>query len=186
MKTHTLFETAWGVFGFVSQEETLLATYLPRSPVQLMRLIHGDEGDLPEDPEALPDLRRKIQAYYEGVPVDLTDVRVDDGDVTPFQRAVIRACRAIPYGSTASYGELAAQAGNPRAARAAGAVMASNRRPLVVPCHRVLRAGGGLGGFSSSRGLEEKRDMLALERQGLLIAPPPKTPKRKSSKATIL
>jgi len=119
-------------------------------------------------------LIRRLRAYASGTPDDFRDVRVDPGAVTPFQRRVIACCRRIPLGSTASYGELAAKAGSPGAARAVGQCMAANRIPLVIPCHRVVASDGGLCGYSAAGGLAMKRRLLELEaamvRQG---RPPP-------------
>jgi methylated-DNA-[protein]-cysteine S-methyltransferase len=75
---------------------------------------------------------------------------------------VLRATARIPYGATASYAEVAAGAGSPRAFRAAGSALGRNPLPIVVPCHRVLHAGGGLGGYTG--GLERKRALLSIER----------------------
>jgi methylated-DNA-[protein]-cysteine S-methyltransferase len=80
---------------------------------------------------------------------------------TPFQRALVEALRAVPRGEVVSYRELAALAGRPRAARAAGALCAANRFAFVVPCHRVVSA-HGIGGYGSA-GVEVKRRLLALE-----------------------
>jgi methylated-DNA-[protein]-cysteine S-methyltransferase len=79
---------------------------------------------------------------------------------------VLEACRGIPYGRTTTYAELAAKAGNPRAARAAGSAMSHNPIPIIIPCHRVLHTGGGLGGFSAPGGLSLKERLLAMERGG--------------------
>ena len=76
---------------------------------------------------------------------------------------VIAACRRIPWGETRSYGDLATECGSPGAARAVGSVMAKNRYPLIVPCHRVLAAGGDIGGYSAADGLVMKRRLLAAE-----------------------
>jgi methylated-DNA-[protein]-cysteine S-methyltransferase len=82
-------------------------------------------------------------------------------DATPFARAVWQATAAIPYGETRTYGELARAAGSPGAARAVGGAMAKNPLPLVIPCHRVVGAGGRIGGFSP--GVSLKRCLLAHE-----------------------
>jgi O-6-methylguanine DNA methyltransferase len=103
--------------------------------------------------------------YFDARPVAFDDVTLALDHLSPFQQRVIAACRAIGYGATRSYGEVAALAGSPGAARAVGQVMAGNRMPLVVPCHRVLAAGGKLGGFSAPQGLNLKRHLLALESQ---------------------
>jgi methylated-DNA-[protein]-cysteine S-methyltransferase len=111
---------------------------------------------------ALETLDRLVR-YSDGEPVSFDDLPVALDHLSPFQRRVAAACRAIPRGRTRTYGELAAKAGAPGAARAVGQVMAGNRTPLVVPCHRVVAAGGGLGGFSAPQGLALKRQLLAME-----------------------
>lgn len=108
-------------------------------------------------------LVRRLQAYAAGTPEDFGDVRVDPGPLTEFRRRVVRHCRKIPYGGTLSYGQLAAKAGSPGAARAVGNCMAANRIPLIIPCHRVLRSDGALGGFSGPGGTRTKQRLLALE-----------------------
>jgi methylated-DNA-[protein]-cysteine S-methyltransferase len=110
-----------------------------------------------------PPLRKKIEAYSKGKVIDFSDVDIDIAVTTEFQLKVILATRQIPYGETVSYGELATQVGHPRAARAVGTVMACNRFPLIIPCHRVLAAGGKLGGYSSPSGTNLKLKLLELE-----------------------
>ncbi len=105
----------------------------------------------------------RLQAYAAGAEDSFLDIEVDLGDATAFQRRVIDACRRIPWGSTLSYGQLAAKAGAPGAARAVGRCMAANRIPLIIPCHRVLGADGGLHGYSGPGGLATKRRLLELE-----------------------
>jgi O-6-methylguanine DNA methyltransferase len=107
------------------------------------------------------DLVRRFRAFLAGEEVELGDVRIDLDWATPFQRAVATALRAVPRGEVVSYGELAALAGYPGAARAAGTFCARNRFLLVVPCHRVVGAHGP-GGYGSA-GVETKRRLLALE-----------------------
>jgi methylated-DNA-[protein]-cysteine S-methyltransferase len=109
------------------------------------------------------DLVVRLQAFAEGQGDDFLDARLDESRLTPFQRRVVHYCRRIPAGKVATYGQLAQQAGSPGAARAVGQVMASNRWPLIVPCHRVIGAGGGLGGYSAPDGLAVKRKLLARE-----------------------
>ena len=108
-------------------------------------------------------LVRRLQAYASGKRVDFRDVRIDPGGLTGFRHRVIAQCRKIPYGKTLSYGQLAAKAGSPHAARAVGSCMAANRVPLIVPCHRVLRADGRPGAFSAPGGTRTKLRLLALE-----------------------
>ncbi len=106
-------------------------------------------------------LVERIRAYFAGERADFGDVELDLDWCTPFQRAVAAALRSVPYGETVTYGELAALAGHPGAQRAAGTFCAQNRFPLVLPCHRVVAA-GGLGSYGSL-GLEYKRRLLELE-----------------------
>jgi methylated-DNA-[protein]-cysteine S-methyltransferase len=105
----------------------------------------------------------RLLAFAQGEPVDFENVEVEHSGLTEFQRRVRAQCRQIPYGETRTYGQLAAAAGRPGAARAVGTVMSQNRVPLVVPCHRVVASGGGLGGFSAPQGINMKRRLLAME-----------------------
>jgi len=118
------------------------------------------------------ELIARLQKFAEGTcPDDFLDIPLALDEMTPFRRAVTEHCRQIPLGATRSYGELAAQAGKPHAARAVGRVMAANPFPLIVPCHRVVAAGGRLGGFSAPHGLSMKRRLLQLEQQTLQVLP---------------
>ncbi len=107
------------------------------------------------------EIVRLVQAYFAGKPVSLADVPVDLEYETPFLERCARALREIPRGEVVTYGELAALAGAPGAARAAGSFCARNRLGLFVPCHRVVAA-GGLGSYGSF-GLAYKRRLLELE-----------------------
>jgi methylated-DNA-[protein]-cysteine S-methyltransferase len=109
-------------------------------------------------------LTAKLKLYAAGEQVDFADTQLSLDHLTTFGASVIAACRRIPWGKTSSYGELAAECGSPGAARAVGSVMAKNRYPLIVPCHRVLAAGGEIGGYSAPDGLTMKRRLLAVER----------------------
>jgi methylated-DNA-[protein]-cysteine S-methyltransferase len=106
-------------------------------------------------------LIRSVHAFLEGVDVSFEDVAIDLEWATPLQRALANTLRAIPRGEIVSYGELAALAGRPRAARAAGAFCAANRFAFIVPCHRVVSA-TGIGGYGDA-GVDVKRRLLALE-----------------------
>lgn len=108
-------------------------------------------------------LAERLQAYAAGAEDDFRDVPVAALWSTPFQNDVVTALRTVPYGERTTYGDLAAKAGRPGAARAVGHVMATNPVPLVVPCHRVLASGGRIGGFSAPTGLALKQQLLDLE-----------------------
>ena len=118
----------------------------------------------PTDSQA--DLLRRLSDYADGTVDDFRDVKIRLEGMTPFQRKVISCCRKIAWGKTAAYGDLARQAGRSGAARAVGSVMAQNRFPLVVPCHRVVGSQGNLGGFSAPDGTAMKRRLL--EREGAI------------------
>ena len=102
-----------------------------------------------------------MAAYFAGDVGAIDSLTVDPACGTPFQREVWRQLRAIPVGSTISYGELARRVGRPNAQRAVGMANASNPVALIVPCHRVIRTGGALGGYAF--GLDYKRWLLAHE-----------------------
>ena len=112
------------------------------------------------------DLCRRFAAHLAGTPVVYDDVPVDEGCLTQFQCELLRAARSVAWGELITYGGLAALAGRPRAARAAGSFCAQSRISLVVPCHRIVAAGKdepfGIGGYGPS-GLRLKRRLLALE-----------------------
>lgn len=111
-------------------------------------------------PERTDDVRRQLDDYFEGRARDF-HVPIDWRLVRGFAGEVLRATARIPFGAVSSYREIAAEAGSPRAYRAAGNALGSNPIPIVVPCHRVLHAGGGLGGYTG--GLDRKRFLLQLE-----------------------
>jgi methylated-DNA-[protein]-cysteine S-methyltransferase len=114
-----------------------------------------------EAPARLDAVRRELDEYFAGGRRDF-DLPLDWALVsTPFRRGVLRATAEIPFGATSTYRAVAAAAGSPSAFRAAGNALGSNPIPIVVPCHRVLASGGGLGGYTG--GLERKRLLLAIE-----------------------
>ena len=106
-------------------------------------------------------LAERIRGYFGGARESFLDVELELEWCTEFQRAALEAIRGIPYGETATYGEVAALAGHPNAQRAVGSFCAANRFPLIVPCHRVVAA-GGLGSYGSL-GVGYKRRLLELE-----------------------
>ena len=104
--------------------------------------------------------RRELEQYFAGRRRTF-EAPLDWKEITGFRRRVLRATAAVGYGDSASYKTIASAAGSPRGARAAGNALGSNPLPIVIPCHRVLHAGGGLGGYTG--GLERKQMLLALE-----------------------
>ncbi|MDX6223762.1 MAG: methylated-DNA-[protein]-cysteine S-methyltransferase [Frankiales bacterium] len=110
--------------------------------------------------DRLDQVRRALDGYLSGRRREIA-LPVDLRLATPFGRRVLEATAGIEYGTTASYGAIAAEIGSPRASRAVGAALGANPVCIVVPCHRVLRTGGALGGYAG--GLDAKRYLLALE-----------------------
>lgn len=150
------------------------------SPVGLLQLVFDASGlcalrfladhpgmredeSLPSDdmPLFVEETVERLCRYLAGQRVSFADVPVSFSSGSAFERSVWAELRKIPYGQTITYGELAARVGKPQGARAVGRALAANPVPIVVPCHRVVRKDGQLGGFSA--GLEKKRALLALE-----------------------
>jgi len=127
---------------------------------QLDELAERVSPRILEATERTDAVRRQLDEYFEGER-RMFEVPIDWRLVRGFARGVLRATARIPFGSVSSYGEVAADAGSPKAYRAAGNALGSNPIPIVVPCHRVLHAGGGLGGYTG--GLDRKRFLLRLE-----------------------
>ncbi|MGH2980560.1 MAG: methylated-DNA--[protein]-cysteine S-methyltransferase [Solirubrobacterales bacterium] len=113
-----------------------------------------------ESPAKLDDARRELDSYFEGR-LQRFELPLDWQLTRGFYRKVLRATARIPYGKTRSYTEMANRAGSPRAVRATGTALGSNPLPIIVPCHRVLRSGGALGGYGG--GLGVKQALLELE-----------------------
>ncbi|MBK8190655.1 MAG: methylated-DNA--[protein]-cysteine S-methyltransferase [Vampirovibrionales bacterium] len=105
----------------------------------------------------------RFRRYFAGDAQAFDGLAISEEDGTPFQKDVWRALKAIPYGQTRSYAEIARQLNKPGASRAIGQANRRNPLPIVVPCHRVITADGGLGGYQGTQGLEVKRALLALE-----------------------
>lgn len=143
----------WGVGTIVLRGERLLHSELPTP----------SSGTVPGS--GLCPLADRLTSYFGGATDDFADVELDLEDATQFQRAVTKALRAIPYGETVAYGELAALAGHPGAQRAVGTFCARNRFGVVVPCHRVVGA-DGIGPYGSL-GAGYKRRLLELEHAAL-------------------
>ena len=163
------FESAFGWVG-VAQSDRGLARITFGSATQTDaedRLFEGIEARRGEAQDAadsrFADAAHLFSRYFDGEAVDFNlDLDLEIG--TPFQTLVWEATRRISYGAVQSYGWLAREVGKPKAARAVGGAMAANPLPIVIPCHRVIRSDGGLGGYSG--GLNWKPQLLSLESQG--------------------
>jgi methylated-DNA-[protein]-cysteine S-methyltransferase len=166
-----LFGTPIGRCGIAWGGSGVRGTQLPERTASRTRARIS--GRVPLGGERTPpvDVRRLIKmvlASLDGELVDLTGARLDMDGIAPFHRAVYEATRTIPTGTTLTYGQVAAMAGAPRAARAVGHALGRNPFPLIVPCHRVLGA-VGIGGFTADGGITTKRRLLALE--GVTVQP---------------
>lgn len=113
-----------------------------------------------EAPARLDDVRRELDEYFAGRRTDF-DVPIDWALCSPFGRRVLQATAEIPFGATATYSQIAAQAGNVKASRAAGRALGANAIPIIVPCHRVVGASGKLTGYTG--GMHRKEALLRLE-----------------------
>ena len=130
--------------------------------------VKGGDGTVIEAPFAA--LFKVFDRYFEGERIDFSGVEVALRG-TPFQRRLWQALREIPYGEVVTYGELAANIFVTGGARAVAGACAKNPVPIIIPCHRVVAAGGAIGGYSAGRGVEVKRRLLSLEskREGVVI-----------------
>ncbi len=165
-KGYALFETALGCCAAAWSDRGLVAVQLaePSREATVAR-IRAQLGPVDETPPPAwaRDAMQRIAHHIEGRLDDLADVPLDLERVPPFRRRVYEAARGVLPGETITYGDLAARVGSPGGARAVGQAMAKNPLPIVVPCHRVLAAGGGIGGFSAPGGASTKRRLLAIE-----------------------
>jgi methylated-DNA-[protein]-cysteine S-methyltransferase len=165
----SVFDTELGWFGLVGRGDVVMRVMIGHSSAAQVRSAAAREfasrgaGDPLPESDWNPSLRRKFQDFARGIAIDFADVKIEIEPCTPFRRRVLQLARKIGYGRTVAYGELAARAGNSRAARAIGAVMASNPLPIIVPCHRVVASGGAIGGFSAPHGIELKKRLLEME-----------------------
>ncbi len=158
VRTSLLFATDWGWWGAEASARGIVRVVLPQRDRDQIREQLGNPGN--SGSLLAEEAARQIQEYLCGRRQDFT-VPVDWEPFSDFTRHILRACARIPYGETVSYSELARRAGKEGAGRAVGQALAANPVPLLVPCHRVIRADGSLGGFSG--GVEIKRRLLELE-----------------------
>jgi len=145
------------------ENHQVVFAHLARRQADLERILDGERKRFPTmhlTTENHP-VATLLQAYLDGDVVDPVDVPVRWSQGTEFQQRVWQTLRRVRRGQLVTYSGLAAMAGNPRAARAVGGAVSRNPLVLFVPCHRVVAAGGGIGGFSA--GLDAKRRWLSLE-----------------------
>jgi len=164
---YTTFETKNGFVGLAWNQQGVCSLRLPASTPEsaetavLKRLPQARRSP---PPPAIAQLISDIQRYFEGEKIEFSSVPVDLGSQEPFFSRVYAEVRKLGWGETTTYGTVAKTLGaEPQAAQGVGQAMASNPVPLIVPCHRVLAAGGKLGGFSAPGGSGSKARMLEIE-----------------------
>ncbi len=170
---YDVFETEMGWVAIVGNERGVVRMSLPEPIVeQAYDHVRPEIEHAELDPDALADVRAKVQDYCAGKDADLTRVEIDMSSMSPFFRKAREACRSIPSGETRTYAWLAEQAGNVRAARGAGQAMAKNPVALLVPCHRVIGSDGELHGFGGGVGIPMKERLLRMESTGAQAGAP--------------
>ena len=161
---YVIFCSRWGWFGLWGGERGLLRMSLPIGDRDKAKrvLLKGIEA-ASYDKRLFPELVAGIRAYFEGDCVDFADILVELDGLSGFSEQVLITCRQVGYGRTVSYGRLAELVHRPGAGQAVGNVLAKNPVPLIIPCHRVIRSDGKIGGFSAPGGISLKQRMLELE-----------------------
>ncbi|TXH02890.1 MAG: methylated-DNA--[protein]-cysteine S-methyltransferase [Nevskiaceae bacterium] len=162
---YTLFDTDIGRCGIAWNAHGISGVQLPeRTPSETEARLRRHCNAMPLEPTpAMQRIIEDIVALLSGQQRDLMNATLDMRTLPPFHRQVYEVARSISPGQTATYGEIATRLGMPGAARAVGHALGRNPFPIIVPCHRVLAAGGHLGGFSASGGLGTKQRLLAIE-----------------------
>ncbi|WP_410617323.1 methylated-DNA--[protein]-cysteine S-methyltransferase [Amycolatopsis sp. lyj-109] len=162
----TVFDTAIGACGLAWRDDVVIGTSLPEGSVERTRAwLVRRFPDAVEGPPPAPvrEAVDGIVALLGGVHQDLASVALDMAGVPEFNRRAYEVARTIPPGRTLTYGDIAHRLGQPGSAQAVGQAMGHNPFPIIVPCHRVLAAGGKDGGFSARGGVGTKRRMLVIE-----------------------
>jgi methylated-DNA-[protein]-cysteine S-methyltransferase len=174
MRHYLVFETHAGFCGIAWSAAGITRFQLPTQSPEATeeRLLRREPGGAPGTPTAeVAAVVAAAQRYFGGEKTDFSSVKLDLSDQDPFARRIYAAARRVGWGDTTTYGALARELGTaPELARDVGQAMARNPVALIIPCHRVLAAGGRIGGFSAPGGSLTKARMLELE--GVRIEPP--------------
>lgn len=165
MISYHICTTAFGCAAILFETEPFLVKriLLPHSDrralkKEILRTGKAKPGHTP----AVLNLCERIQAYFVGTPIKASRKLLDLSGMTPLQRLVLEAAASVPHGEVRSYGQIAAQVGHPRAYRFVGTTLARNPFPILIPCHRIIRADGSAGEFYG--GTDLKTRMLGLEK----------------------
>ena len=166
---YIVFQTKWGYFGLTGTEKEIYRSILPLEKAETVKsLLLKEFPDAEFDKNLFKNIQGQIIDYFEGKNVDFsTDIPVFLNGSGQFSHKILNTCRTITYGRTTTYADLAQKVHHPNAARAVGNVMAKNPIPLIIPCHRILRSDGKLGGFSAPGGTNLKKRLLLNEKQTL-------------------
>lgn len=167
MPFYALFDTAIGPCGLVWSDDGITNAVLPETDLEATRarLLRRTPSAVETEPTG--DIAAAIEAICELFADgrrDLIDLKLDLSAVSDFQREVYAIARAIPPGETLTYGDIARRLGGLQYAREVGQAMGKNPIPIIVPCHRVMAANGGTGGFSAPGGVDTKLKMLTIEK----------------------
>lgn len=165
-RSFAIFETAIGWCGLAWGPSGIIGVQLPEPTAEGTRARLRRRFPTAREAPPSPDVQDAIDGIvmlFQGQPDDLTRVSLDMEPVPPFHQQVYAIARTIPPGQTITYGEIAARLGQPRMAREVGQALGQNPFAIIVPCHRVVAAGGKTGGFSARGGVSTKLRMLALE-----------------------
>jgi methylated-DNA-[protein]-cysteine S-methyltransferase len=171
---YCVFETAMGFCAIAWSEAGVVRFQLPTKSAEaadrlMRRHVFGAQKGAPT--EDIAAVVAAAKRYFDGEEIDFSHVRLDLAGCNPFFAEMYAALRRVGWGRTTTYGALAKEVSAPReAARDVGEAMAKNPAPLIIPCHRVLAAGGKIGGFSAPGGSKTKMRMLELE--GVRVGPP--------------
>ncbi|MYC30921.1 MAG: methylated-DNA--[protein]-cysteine S-methyltransferase [Chloroflexi bacterium] len=162
---YVIYPGPHGWIGMVGSNKGLCRLSMKPTPEEILEDLAEDLRGTEQDDSAFAEARECLDRYFLGDTGALNDIALDLSQAPPFFGAAWEACRRIPAGETRSYAWLAAEAGRPNAARAAGQAMARNPLALVIPCHRVIGSSGDLHGYGAG-GLAVKARLLQLEQRG--------------------
>ena len=169
---YCLFDTAFGRCGLAWSAAGVTALQLPcaddeATAARLCRTSGGGPASPPT--ETIRGVIADLEDYFTGAETDFSEVVLDLSATSPALLPIYAAARGVRWGETATYGDLARRTGSPGAARLVGQAMARNPVPIIIPCHRIVAAGGRLGGFSAYGGTLQKERLLVLERIRLAL-----------------
>jgi len=163
---YTIFKTKWGYFGLAGIEYGLLRTCLPNNNPEKIKSRLLTISQTPRfEKQLFKTVQEQITAYFEGDCVNFSpDIPIVLDGLSNFNCSVLTACRGIKFGEVITYSALAKKMGRTKAARAVGNALAKNPLPLIIPCHRIVRSDGQIGGFTAPGGMSTKAKLLKHER----------------------